>query len=100
MLRVAIHDQVLFPAERAVEEVRDLAADLEHQFLVGRVVERDDLHAARGELDEEDDVVGDESARGRDVGREEVRRGDRLPVRLQERSPGRLSDPWIGSGLG
>jgi hypothetical protein len=40
------------------------------------------------EIDHEERVVGDQPARGPDLGGEEVRSGDRAPVSPQERPPG------------
>ena len=47
----------------------------------------DDLHATRGQVDDEHGVERHQAAPRPDLGREEIRAGDRAPVRPQKRLP-------------
>jgi len=75
--------------EEPIDVVSELPRDLRHPRAV-RVGRRPrDLDHARLQVDHEQRVVGDESARRPHLGCEEVARRDLAPVALQERAPAR-----------
>jgi len=63
------------------------ATDLAHEQRVGIRRRPDDLDAARREVDHEERVVRHQAAPRPDLGRDEIRAGDRAPVRPQKRPP-------------
>ena len=86
-LRVAITDQHAMLDQQPVIRGRHRAHDLLHEPLVGMRRRAHDLHATRGQVDHEHGVVRHQAAPRPDLRREEIRAGNRAPVRPQKRLP-------------
>jgi tetratricopeptide (TPR) repeat protein len=88
---VAVADQDSSIAEHPVGCIRDRPAHLPHEGLVRVRRGPDNPDSSRMQFDHKQRVVGDEPADGPDLGREEIRRDNRAPVRTQKRLPRRLA---------
>jgi hypothetical protein len=64
---------------------------LAHERVVGVRRRADEVHASRGEVDHKHRVIRDEASPRPHLGREEIRPGDRAPMRAQKCLPGRWS---------
>ena len=84
---IAITDQHAMLAQQADVSRRHRATDLSHEEIIGMRRRAHDMHAARGQVDDEHGVVRHQAAPRPDLCREEIRARDRTPVRPQERLP-------------
>lgn len=82
-------------AEETVELVRQIPSDLAHEAPMGVGRDPGDCDLARGQLPDEEHVVGPQSTGRPDFSREEVRGRNRLPVSTEERLP-RGASLWCG----
>src|SRR5262249_46770896 len=80
-------DQVAAPEKESVFAVRPVSCDLGHPSSVGRRRDSGDLDPTRLQVDHEEHEVPHEPAPREPFDREEVCRGNRSPMRLQERLP-------------
>ena len=85
--RIAIEDQVPHVQQESVSRISDVSGDLLDPLPVRVRRNACDVHASCRQRDEEQDVVADQAARRPHLNREQVGRGNALPVRLQERAP-------------
>ena len=86
-LLVAVTVEHPAPGQRSLIGGRHRAADLAHESLVRMQRTTNDLHAARREVDREQRVVRHPPAPRPHLGREEIRAGNRAPMRPQKRVP-------------
>ena len=89
-LLVAIDDEVRATAKKAVIESDPLERRLFHEGRSWPRRRTDDLYASALQAQREEHVVGDETSRSPHLRREEVCRGERSPVSLEELRPDRL----------
>src|SRR5258706_11796590 len=92
--RIAVVNEVAAPEQESVFAVRPVSSDLTHPGSVGRHGDSSDLDLTGLEVDHEQHEVANEPPPRDPFDREEVGRGDRSPVRLQEGLP--LHRPTTG----
>ena len=87
VLRVSIENQVSLAAKEAVLRVGEVPGDLHHPPIVGMGSDARDFHDTAGDVDEEQDVVRDQSSGRPDFNAEEIRRCQTIPVRFEKGRP-------------
>jgi hypothetical protein len=93
-----IVDQEAFPRQKAIVDIREVAAHLAHPGAVWLRRNAGNVDAARAQVDDEEHGEPRQPATGPDIHRKEIRGGKDLPLGLQELGPRRLLQP-IGNGL-
>ncbi len=96
VLPVAIQDQVALLEEESVESIGQIVSHLEHEVAVRIRCDAGDVDASSRELQEEQDVIGDEAPGPGHHDREEVGSSQRFPVCLQECAPRSPLAPLVG----
>ena len=79
-LRVSVQDQEARSAKKAIEGISQVASDLRHEALVRVWCDPSNVHRTRAEVDQEQDVMRDESPSGPDLYGEEISSGDDVRV--------------------
>ena len=82
-------EQETLAQKEAIDGIRELATALDHPRAVGIGCDPGDVDSARRELDHKQHDVSRQPRRGPPLHREEVSRGEDVPVRFQELLPGR-----------
>src|SRR5688572_14221111 len=85
--RIAVVNEVAATEQESVFAIRPVSSDLTHPGSVGGGDDSSDLDLAGLEVDYEQHEVANEPPPRDPFDREEVRRGDRSPMRLQEGLP-------------
>jgi hypothetical protein len=85
--RIAVVNQIPAAEQESILAVRPIPCDLTHPVSVGRINDSCDLDPACLEVDHEQNEVPNETSPRDRFDREEVRRCDCAPLRLQEGLP-------------
>jgi hypothetical protein len=98
VLGISIKQQVPLAAKESLVYVGDVACDLHHPQIVRMRCHSGDMYGSGGDVDEEQDIVRDETLDRADLDAQEVRRCQTLPMGFHKCRPSwvRIS---LGSGL-
>ena len=95
---ITVVDQIPRVAEKALTIGSEIPGDLLHPVAIRPSRNTRDLYGSGLQVDHEQNEVARQTSRRQELHAEEIRRGDRTPVRLQERRPRQLLSA-LGSGL-
>ena len=90
-LRIAIHDQVAFTVKKTIFRIGQVSGNDFHPGLIWIRCASGQVNAARLQLHDEQQVIGDQPASGPDFDGGKVDRRQYVPVRFEERGPGGLA---------
>jgi hypothetical protein len=85
--RIAIVDHIAHAFEEPVDRVGEIARDLPHPCAVRLAHDASDVNAARLDVDDEQDMVADETCQSEDLDGEEIHGSDRTQMSLDEGLP-------------
>lgn len=78
-------------AKKTLADISDVARDLRHPSIVRVRRDAGDVHRSGGDVDEEQDVKGDESLERTHFDAQEISRRQAFPVSFEERRPSGVS---------
>jgi hypothetical protein len=80
-----VQNQVLLVAKKTLADISDVARHLHHPSIVRVRRDAGDMHRSEGNVDEEQDVIGDESLERTHFDAQEIGRRQAFPVSFDER---------------
>jgi hypothetical protein len=96
VLGISIHEQVALVAQESIQGVGEVAADLRHPGFGGMAGAAGQLHSKGGQLQDKQEIEGNEASLGPDLDSGEIDGGQNIPMGFEECMPCGLTSSFRG----